>query len=159
MNPDTDRRSLLRAGGASAVGLLAGCLTDEEAEPEVNTERDDEQEETDVDPESTPGDGERDEPLSGTATITVGPEVDPFVFDPEDLGITPDTTVQFVWATDTHNVVVRDQPDGAGWEGHEAIEDAGAEYQHTFEVPGSYEYVCEPHDAQGMEGTLQVVDE
>ncbi len=32
----------------------------------------------------------------------------------------------------------------------------GAVYQHTFAVPGTYRYVCLPHQAQGMTGEILV---
>lgn len=79
-----------------------------------------------------------------------------FTFEPETLEIEPGTTVRFVWETSTHNIVVESQPDEADWPGHEDIEDAGFEYEFTFEVEGTYEYFCRPHLSQGMEGTIVV---
>jgi len=51
-------------------------------------------------------------------------------------------------------MVVESGPDE--WEGHQPIESAGFSYEHTFEEEGTYEYICEPHVAAGMEGTLSV---
>ncbi|MFC5970227.1 plastocyanin/azurin family copper-binding protein [Halomarina salina] len=34
----------------------------------------------------------------------------------------------------------------------------GETYEHTFEVPGTYAYVCIPHEPQGMDGTVTVVE-
>ncbi|MFW6448433.1 MAG: plastocyanin/azurin family copper-binding protein [Halobacteriota archaeon] len=82
-----------------------------------------------------------------------------FEFDPgtdSPLEIEPGTTVRFVWETDTHNIVVDSQPDDADWEGQEEIENSGFEYEFTFEVEGTYEFHCEPHLQQGMEGTIEV---
>lgn len=70
--------------------------------------------------------------------------------------IPPGTTVQFVWITDSHNIVVDSQPDDADWDGLEPIEDTGFEYEHTFEVPGTYEFHCDPHLSLGMEGAISV---
>ena len=94
----------------------------------------------------------------GTETVEVGPNGE-FVFKPgtsEPLAITPGTTVNFVWKSDTHNIVVESQPEEANWEGHEPIEDTGFEYSHTFEVEGTYEYYCQPHQQAGMVGTIEV---
>ena len=82
-----------------------------------------------------------------------------FAFEPgtdEPAHITPGTTVDFVWQTPTHNIVVDSQPDGSDWAGHEPIEDAGFEVSHTFEVEGTYEFHCAPHQSLGMEGTIEV---
>jgi len=32
----------------------------------------------------------------------------------------------------------------------------GAQYEVTFTVPGSYKYVCEPHEGMDMKGTIEV---
>ena len=74
----------------------------------------------------------------------------------EPLYVSPGTTVNFVWDTSTHNINVDSQPDGAGWEGHMPVEDAGFEYSHTFETMGEYEFHCDPHLNLGMEGTIVV---
>ena len=70
--------------------------------------------------------------------------------------ITPGTTVEFVWETNTHNIVVDSQPSGADWSGHEPIENAGFTYSHTFETTGEYAFHCQPHLNLGMEGTIVV---
>ncbi|ELZ27031.1 copper-binding plastocyanin like protein [Halogeometricum pallidum JCM 14848] len=33
---------------------------------------------------------------------------------------------------------------------------SGEAYEHTFEVTGTYEYVCIPHESSGMTGTVVV---
>ncbi len=91
----------------------------------------------------------------GTETVTVGPGGEN-VFEPESLSIQPGTTVQFVWDSDNHNVNPTEQPDDADWEGHEPIEDAGFEFESTFDVEGEYEYVCDPHVGVGMIGEISV---
>ncbi len=96
----------------------------------------------------------------GTETVTVGPGGS-LVFSPgtdEPLRIAPGTTVEFVWESDNHNIVVDSQPEDAGWEGHEPLEDTGFTYEHTFETLGTYEYYCEPHRSAGMVGTIEVVE-
>ena len=74
--------------------------------------------------------------------------------------VDPGTEVRFVWKSDAHNVVVDSQPAGADWEGTPgpatATYDEGYEYSHTFEVPGTYEFHCQPHKAAGAVGTIIV---
>jgi len=90
-----------------------------------------------------------------TVEVLAGPDGE-FVFEPAELSIDAGTTVRWIWESDLHNVVPTSQPQGANWEGHQPIEDAGFEYEHTFETTGTYEYVCEPHESQGMTGTITV---
>jgi plastocyanin len=97
----------------------------------------------------------------GTTTVTVGPGGS-LVYEPgtdEALQVTPGTTVEFVWESDNHNVVVENQPEGAGWAGHEPIENTGFSFSTTFETLGTYEYYCDPHRTAGMVGTIEVVEE
>lgn len=93
-------------------------------------------------------------------TVTV--ELVDFAFEPgtdQPLEIPPGTTVEFVWVTSTHNIVVESQPDGAEWNGHETVEDEGFETDHTFEVEGEYEIFCQPHRDLGMTGTITVTED
>jgi plastocyanin len=98
----------------------------------------------------------------GTATVEVGPGGD-FTFVPgtsEPLYIAPGTTVNFVWESDNHNIVVEEQPSDANWEGTPGSAsktyNTGYEYSHTFEVLGEYHYVCEPHKGVGMVADIVV---
>jgi plastocyanin len=87
-----------------------------------------------------------------TETVVVGPGGQ-LVYDPGTDAphqVLPGTTVEFVWESDNHNIVVESQPDAAGWEGT---------YEHTFETLGTYEYYCEPHRSAGMVATIEVVEE
>lgn len=98
-------------------------------------------------------------PTGGTTeVVAVGPDNE-FVFTPgteEPLSISPGTTVRFVWESDTHNIIVDSQPGDAEWSGLEEIKNTGFEYEYTFDVPGTYEYYCEPHRSAGMVGTIVV---
>ena len=90
-----------------------------------------------------------------------GVEVDlvDYAFEPgtnELLVIPPGTTVTFVWQTGGHNIHVDSQPDGANWQGNEAIEDAGFSVEHTFDVAGKYHFWCVPHKGLGMVGDIEV---
>jgi hypothetical protein len=76
--------------------------------------------------------------------------------------VTPGTTVEWVWESDNHNIVVDSQPEGENWEGTEGgasvTYNTGHTYTHTFETLGTYEYACEPHRTAGMLGTVEVVE-
>ncbi len=102
------------------------------------------------------GDGDDDIPEN---TVIVGPD-NRFVFEPDSLTVSPGTEVTWEWESDTHNIVVQSQPDGASWEGTEGGEtntfNTGYVYSYTFETPGTYEYDCAPHRQQGMVGEIIV---
>lgn len=117
---------------ATSAAALAGCLGGDS--------------DTDVDALDAP---------DGTEVVEVGPDGE-YVFGPEELTVDPGTTVRFVWLSSTHNVAVTSQPDDANWAGHETIEDREYSFEHTFEVAGRYEYVCTPHQNQGMRGAVVV---
>ena len=120
------RRRLLYLTAAGSVASLAGCAGDQLA-PATDEE-------------------------AKSKTVAVGPDGN-FVFTPgteDPLRIVPGTTVRFVWESDTHNIFVDSQPQGANWQGHESIENTGFTYKYTFEVEGTYHYWCEPHKGLGM---------
>ena len=142
------RRTVLGAAAASAVTLpLAGCTggNGDSAEPADGGDENDDASGGDDGGGGSGGDNE----------VIVGPDGD-LSFAPETLTVDAGTTVTFVWDSNTHNVVPTSQPDDADWEGYEEIEDDGFEYEYTFEVAGTYEYVCEPHESAGMVGEIVV---
>jgi plastocyanin len=98
---------------------------------------------------------------------------DDFGFDPKRLTISAGTTVK--WTNDSavgHTVTAYDSriPTNAtyfasgGFDSEEAARNAvsggllasGEVYEHTFEISGTYEYVCIPHESSGMTGTVVV---
>jgi plastocyanin len=98
---------------------------------------------------------------------------DGLVFDPAEITIEPGDTV--VWenvGSIGHTVTAYedDIPEEAeffasgGFESEQAARDAypegdiggGDSYEHTFEVEGTYEYFCIPHESAGMLGTVNV---
>ncbi len=85
-----------------------------------------------------------------------------FAFEPgtdEPVEVSTGTTVRFVWETGGHNIVVDSQPDGADWAGHEPLEGAGFEHEHTFDVAGEYHFWCQPHRGIGMVADIVVSEE
>ncbi|MFB6253100.1 MAG: halocyanin domain-containing protein [Halobacteriaceae archaeon] len=93
-----------------------------------------------------------------TVTVEVGAQGNggTFAFAPPALQISPGTKVTFKWVSNTHNIVVESQPDGASWNGHTAIENKGFTYTHTFSTEGIYKYYCRPHLPLGMKGAIVV---
>ena len=81
-----------------------------------------------------------------------------YAFSPPAIRIDPGTTVNFEWVSNTHNVLPESVPEGASWEGHSTVDDAGTTYEHVFEQRGSYTYYCAPHRALGMKGAVVVGD-
>lgn len=128
------RRAALARAGALAAAALAGCT-------------------------SGGSSGTPTESPNGPV-VDVGPD-GRFLFAPgtdEPLEVPVGTTVTWIWRSNTHNVVVQRQPEGASWEGHEDIENQGFTYEYTFEVPGEYHYVCTPHASAGMVADVVVVE-
>ena len=98
---------------------------------------------------------------------------DDFSFDPARLTVESGTTVTWVNDSDVgHTVTAYDDaiPDDAayfasgGFDSERAARNdvadgvvaAGESYEHSFDVRGTYEYVCVPHEGSGMTGTVVV---
>lgn len=141
------RRTYLKtAGGVALTGLLAGCSGD------------------------SGGDGGGNGGGNGGSgnTVAVGPESQ-FVFEPETITVSKGDTVTWEAKSSGHNVECAPQksqyaalPDGAepfaSYEGDNrfGLMDEGTTYEYTFDVAGTYDYVCVPHAGQGMRGTVVV---
>ncbi|MGH7543848.1 MAG: plastocyanin/azurin family copper-binding protein [Gemmatimonadota bacterium] len=75
-------------------------------------------------------------------------------FDPDEVTITPGTTIRWVHAGPTifHTVT----PDGhAEWQ-EGSRSSAGTVLEHTFQSAGDFPYFCEPHRSAGMVGRVTV---
>jgi plastocyanin len=102
-------------------------------------------------------------------------EMHAVAFEPAELTVSAGDTVAWQWAGgEPHNVVAygAELPEGAtywasggfdseaaartGWENGEGAVQSGESYVHTFETTGTHEYVCVPHEAAGMVGTIVV---
>ena len=148
-----------------AAFAAAGSIDDA---PEASTGRSDEGGETD---------------LSGGPNVVEGVPDDAnhvvdmtaVAFDPEELTVSVGETVAWTHAGgEPHSVtaVGDDIPEGAtywasggfdaeeaartGWENGQGAIQSGQSYVHTFETAGEHAYVCVPHEAAGMEGTVVV---
>jgi plastocyanin len=98
--------------------------------------------------------------------VAAGPGGD-LVFDPETVTISTGETVTWTFESPSHNVSFDPDhhddvsiPDGvdpfASVEGAFDTNEEGATWSHTFETAGEYQYVCVPHAASGMQGTVVV---
>jgi len=140
------RRDFLRtAGGATAVGVAG----------------------TSAAPVAAQEDG-------GGGSSTTVDMTDGLKFEPSSITIPPGTTV--VWenvGSVGHTVTAyEDEIPGdaeyfasGGFDGEQAARDGypdqgdipgGESYEHTFDVTGTYEYFCIPHETAGMTGTVVV---
>lgn len=116
-----------------------------------------------LEPDGTPirttdGNTEGESNSEADETVLVGGN-NSLTFDPESLEIEPGTEVAFVWDSSGHNIAVREQPEMATWDGVSEVQDEGFSHSHMFDVSGEYEYVCEPHESQGMMGSILVSDD
>ena len=105
----------------------------------------------------------------GENLVAAGPNAE-LVFEPEEITISSGETVTWEFESAGHNVSAWPEmnegiaiPEGA--EGFGTMEQGGDEfavvpqgetYEHTFETTGEYTYICVPHVASGMIGTVVV---
>jgi halocyanin-like protein len=100
--------------------------------------------------------GTVDERGKSDVTVLVGARGDSgyYKFDAPAIAVSPGTTVTWIWTGKggTHNVVAESgQFDSGG-----LVDREGYTYSYTFEEPGVYYYVCEPHEMMGMKGAVFV---
>jgi len=133
MSDRTRREALASAGVAIAAGL-AGCGDSD-----------------------LPGGGDEervDRTGEETVDVVVGSDGG-FGFDPANVLVDVETTVHWEWNGEggAHNVVEANEAFES-----DLIDEAGFTFEHTFDEPGSFEYVCTPHQTQGMVGVVDVVE-
>lgn len=74
-------------------------------------------------------------------------------FEPSDASVEAGTEVRWRATTSTLHTVT---PDGHDAFARQEASSPGTVLRTTFETPGTYQYFCEPHRAQGMEGQVTV---
>ena len=90
-------------------------------------------------------------------------------FDPAGLHIEPGDTVRWVQVSGFHSVTayhprndnheLRIPESAQPWNSDILLADApkpGSTFEHTFTVPGVYDYFCKPHEMAGMVGRIVV---
>lgn len=77
-----------------------------------------------------------------------------YKFGPAAVAVSPGTRVTWEWTGKggTHNVVSRNGVFDSG----ELVDRADHTFAYTFDDPGIYYYVCEPHKSLGMKGAIFV---
>ncbi len=150
---DTTRRGAMALAGGAALAGLSGPASAQSEGPTTKPDFGDWLDDVDG--------GVRDARGQDSVTVRVGDSGNggTFAFRPANLWIDPGTTVTFEWVSNTHNVAVEDQPDGASWSGHETVENQGFSFETTFETGGLYRYFCSPHRSAGMLGGIAVGDD
>ncbi len=103
-------------------------------------------------------DGVADRTGQGAVTVDVGAEGNGgnVAFGPAAVMVSPGTTVRWKWTGEgaTHNVVA----EGGTFDSGTPVAEAGTTFEYTFEEPGTYRYVCTPHQSLGMRGAVVVTD-
>ncbi|WP_049968230.1 plastocyanin/azurin family copper-binding protein [Haloferax prahovense] len=134
-----NRRDILKLGGSALVATaIAGCSS--------NTNPD------------------------GTAHVSMNED---FAFDPKTLTVSAGTTVRWVNESEVGHTVTAYEDEipteapyfaSGGFESERAARNdvsggllaTDETYEHTFDVTGTYAYVCIPHESSGMTGTITV---
>ncbi len=148
MDERSHRRTVLASIGSAVTLGLAGCLG-------LGDDGDIEEE--------TYGDwfrgangfeGTVDRTDVATVTVAVG-AANGLAFDPAAVRITTGTTVRWEWTGlgGSHNV----REEASEFESAYSIEE-GATFEHQFDEPGVFRYVCDPHRTQGMIGAVEVIE-
>jgi plastocyanin len=104
------------------------------------------------------------------ADVIAGPD-GKNIFEPTEVSVQVGESVTWGFASAGHNVCCRptDSDDAsmpadaeafASYGSDESPEESfvprGQTYEHTFDVPGQYDYVCIPHESRDMTGTIHV---
>ncbi len=89
--------------------------------------------------------------------IEVGAGDQGLYFEPPAVWVDEGTEVVWEWTGEggSHNVVASGGPEEYE---SEQTDEEGFTFEHTFEEEGISEYVCTPHEAQGMLGAVAVGD-
>lgn len=141
----TTRRQLLLATGTALTTTLGGCS-------------------------SSGGSGNDDPTPTPDADVAVGPQ-NSLAFAPDSLTVSVGEEITWRFDSTGHNVAcVPDHsdeaqlPDGAepfaSYDGDNkySADPVGSTFSHTFETPGTYAYVCVPHEMSGMVGEIEVTE-
>jgi plastocyanin len=91
-------------------------------------------------------------------SATVEVTVDGIAFVPPDVTINAGDSVHWTEIAPFHNVAEVDDAAAMSWNGGFRSGGMGAvsEFTQTFNTPGMYFYICEPHVFAGMRGSIMV---
>ncbi|SDJ40973.1 halocyanin domain-containing protein [Halovenus aranensis] len=170
---DSDRRKLLKAGGASLAMGLAGCIgpfADTQGVPGTAGDSEDGGDggedggdgggmspQEKVDQYLAEANGYEGEVMDMTGqdsvTIENGSNEPDYAFGPAAIQVDPGTEITWEWVSDGHSVRATE-----GAEFDSGIENSGFTWSKTFEEPGVILYECQPHAAIGQLGAIIVGD-
>ncbi|MGB9964262.1 plastocyanin/azurin family copper-binding protein [Halobacterium hubeiense] len=162
MDEHYSRRRFLASTGVAGVAALAGCSGGGGGDGGGDGGGGEQTTSEPTETESGDGGG-------GGNVVQVGPDGE-FVFEPEEITVSVGDTVTWEFASPSHNVCAYPEmsdevsipEDASGFGTMEqggnsmALVSQGETYEHTFETAGEYTYVCVPHVASDMIGTVVV---
>ena len=163
----TTRRRLLAAGGGIATAAIvgtAGCVG-ARRDPNYTPPTEAPQDEGQSGGEGQTGGSSGGPSRSAAATVNmVSTSGGDQVFDPDVVWLEAGGTVTFVNESGSHSATAYAEangkpnriPEGAAAFDSGFLAEQGAEFEHTFETEGVYDYFCIPHEALGMVGTIVV---
>jgi plastocyanin len=115
---------------------------------------------------ASPGAAVSASPSAAAAAAATIQMTDALKFDPATVTVPRGSTVMWRNTSQVQHTVTDDPskaataadaqlPSGVqAWDS--GLLDPGATFSHTFDVPGTYKYFCQPHEAAGMMGTIVV---
>lgn len=97
------------------------------------------------------------EPQSGLVEIEL---TDALRFEPAEVVITPGTTIRWITVSTVFHTITPRDADQSGVFARQAVPADAEPFEHTFTAAGQiYDYFCEPHEANGMVGTITVAQQ
>ncbi len=98
-------------------------------------------------------DGVVDKTGASNVTVEVGVQANggPYGFGPPAVKVDAGTTVIWKWVEGLHNVEATD-----GSFQSTTTDEVGYTFTNQFDAPGTYTYVCSPHEPMGMKGAIVV---
>lgn len=148
---DIDRRKVLKAGGATMMIAVAGCVGDDDDDDDADDDVPDEV--SDFLDDANGWDGSvADHTGEDSVTVQNGTNSPEYEYDPVAIRIDTGTEVTWDWVSDGHTVTSREGPA----EFDTDIEDEGYEFSYTFDEAGNVLYVCVPHEGIGQLGAVIV---
>lgn len=84
-------------------------------------------------------------------TVTVEMVTGTYEFRPQELRITPGTTVTWLNVSGSHTTT----SETGAWNSVDRLNE-GQSFSFTFQAPGEYLYYCDPHRNRGMSGKIIV---
>ena len=165
------RRRLLGVAGVAATGSVAGCTgSDRESSSDSDHDHDgshdgEESHDEEETEHSEDAEGHHDAPTEPVerATVTMRTEDDGHHFSPHVVWIESGGSVTFETESGQHTTTAyhadNDRPTrmpeaGESWDSGLLAEDE--QFARSFETEGVYDYYCEPHEGEGMIGSIIV---